>query len=376
MLKTQWRETPDGKERHRVTTGIEWILGQHANFRFSLETERRQGQRWAEGGWGRDEDLVKKYFPELLELSKWSTCDEHGTPMHYMENSTYWFKEALDKLNDDKESAEQAYAHFRNTCLCGTLPDDNDSLDWCRFDKLRDCRDRVGEVIAWLSNRLPKLQAMFKDLIAKHGLFKERGKEKLPSPQQIWHMVEGDGYPRRKEWLEYPKADDWLSDVIKVCGLAVKDIVVVPENPTMYRSSKEPEKKSDSIHYHLTLVGPKGEMTLYFTMGSGHRMRLSGSTSDDREGPRPPNVRDVVHALLSDTESINACHDFEDWADEMGFDSDSRSAERTYNICLEQDKKLHRILGKQYAYFIGEENDSPVQNAAQHDPGGPAPSSK
>lgn len=46
-----------------------------------------------------------------------------------------------------------------------------------------------------------------------------------------------------------------------------------------------------------------------------------------------PDVADVMHSLISDSEAIDH-PDFESWASDLGYDSDSRAAERTYRACV------------------------------------------
>ena len=54
---------------------------------------------------------------------------------------------------------------------------------------------------------------------------------------------------------------------------------------------------------------------------------------DKRRIPKPPTIADVMYSLLLDdaTDYVN----FEDWADQIGYDTDSREAERTYKSCLD-----------------------------------------
>ena len=53
----------------------------------------------------------------------------------------------------------------------------------------------------------------------------------------------------------------------------------------------------------------------------------------------------VVWSLLNDARAIDyAC--FEDWADDYGYDSDSRKAEKIYNDCLAIGLKLRAGLGE------------------------------
>lgn len=55
-------------------------------------------------------------------------------------------------------------------------------------------------------------------------------------------------------------------------------------------------------------------------------------------------LRDVVWSCLMDGRAIdNAC--FEDWADECGYDKDSRKAEQIYRTCVEVGLRLRAAVG-------------------------------
>ena len=48
----------------------------------------------------------------------------------------------------------------------------------------------------------------------------------------------------------------------------------------------------------------------------------------------PPSVLDVLHCLLMDSDVLNYAT-FEEWANELGYDPDSRKAEGIYQECLQ-----------------------------------------
>lgn len=58
----------------------------------------------------------------------------------------------------------------------------------------------------------------------------------------------------------------------------------------------------------------------------------------------PPSLTDVLYCLVLDGGAIDS-PTFEDWAENYGFDVDSRNAERTYRACLETGLKLLAMLG-------------------------------
>jgi hypothetical protein len=69
-----------------------------------------------------------------------------------------------------------------------------------------------------------------------------------------------------------------------------------------------------------------------------------GGFRADKTKPIKPDTVDVLHSLTLDSSVLDA-GGFEDWADEFGYDTDSRSAEATYRACLELALKLRAALG-------------------------------
>lgn len=57
-----------------------------------------------------------------------------------------------------------------------------------------------------------------------------------------------------------------------------------------------------------------------------------------------PKIEDVLYGLITDSEVIDY-DSFESWADNMGFDPDSRKDEKIYQACLEIGLKLRNRLG-------------------------------
>lgn len=103
----------------------------------------------------------------------------------------------------------------------------------------------------------------------------------------------------------------------------------VDTNPNMQDS------KNRMNHYKVTLFaridGKRKQFTTYFSMGLG----LS----------HEPDAASVLDCIASDSSGIDG-QSFEQWADDYGYDTDSRSAERTYNACISQASKLKKFLGE------------------------------
>jgi len=62
---------------------------------------------------------------------------------------------------------------------------------------------------------------------------------------------------------------------------------------------------------------------------------------EDSAEDRPDAILDC---LVSDAWSVLNSRGFEDWANELGYDPDSRKAERTYNACRETAEWLDTFL--------------------------------
>ena len=97
-----------------------------------------------------------------------------------------------------------------------------------------------------------------------------------------------------------------------------------------------PEWK-DADHWECVLDSDYGTMTIYFSKGYGHH-------------GEEPHLEEILDCMASDGSSIENVASFEEWANELGYDTDSRKAERIYNLCVKQSEELKTIMGHD-AYF-------------------------
>ena len=106
------------------------------------------------------------------------------------------------------------------------------------------------------------------------------------------------------------------------------DVEWVSENPNMG------DMPRGSNHFEVTLTRDNDqEMACYFSMGPALC--------------REPEAVEVLDCLISDSRGV-LNEGFEDWADNYGYDSDSRKAEKTYLVCREQAEKLEVFLGDDF----------------------------
>jgi|HubBroStandDraft_1064217.scaffolds.fasta_scaffold708938_1 hypothetical protein len=58
-----------------------------------------------------------------------------------------------------------------------------------------------------------------------------------------------------------------------------------------------------------------------------------------------PDIRDVVDAVAAEAAVVDEARRYELWADQMGFDRDSRQGERAYRAARRQARLLRGLLG-------------------------------
>lgn len=89
-------------------------------------------------------------------------------------------------------------------------------------------------------------------------------------------------------------------------------------------------------HYKVVLRHNGHQMTLAYSKGYGHK-------------GAPPTAAEVLECLASDAAGVLNSNGFEDWAADLGYDTDSRKAERIYKTCAKQAANLRRLLGDELA---------------------------
>ena len=154
-----------------------------------------------------------------------------------------------------------------------------------------------------------------------------------------------------------------LSSLIKQSGLTIECSKGAPKNPQM-----------PDTHVGWTCKifysgkgwanGPSMDVPFYQSeYAYGTKPRYFDYPYQEREWERKnkrpaPTLEDVLSCLVMDASGYENSRNFEDWASDYGFDTDSRTAERTYQTVAEQSKALRHLLGhKRYAEYMNAEND-------------------
>lgn len=95
------------------------------------------------------------------------------------------------------------------------------------------------------------------------------------------------------------------------------------------------ENFKNSDGWTCTIEYNGNEMTVPFYKGSGHY-------------GAEPELEEVLNCLFQDAYSVINARDFEDWANEFGYDTDSRQAENTYNECIKIANQLNELFGSEF----------------------------
>jgi len=106
------------------------------------------------------------------------------------------------------------------------------------------------------------------------------------------------------------------------------------------------EKPWEYNAWTVTLSRPEGRpITTTYKMGTG--LKTKPFTRGGLTKPLAPTVRDVLQSLQSDASDIHAGCTFEEWADSLGYDSDSRRALAVYLACQEIHGQLRKLFGRE-----------------------------
>jgi len=111
---------------------------------------------------------------------------------------------------------------------------------------------------------------------------------------------------------------------------------------SVYGDAPEREDMSTMDPWGVTLRFGDRVLAVPFYTGEGLRERMADG----------PSAADVLDCLASDASSVLNARGFEDWAGDLGFDPDSRKAERTYREIEAQTELLRGFLGDAFDAYL------------------------
>lgn len=192
---------------------------------------------------------------------------------------------------------------------------------------------------------------------------------------QTWNVIDSNGNCID----EVPYDVDCDADYVKRSlidhdgydpGIGVYASGVIPDDlQPEYSARFEPQADLPAklnecrVKWSITLTRNGATMVVPYSTGIGHlkgyrQGERSANYGDSvrtacRTGHSPrmakfrvaavePKLADVLHCLLVASDVLDYSR-FEDWAAEFGYDSDSRTAERTYQQCLQQSLQFRQL---------------------------------
>lgn len=96
------------------------------------------------------------------------------------------------------------------------------------------------------------------------------------------------------------------------------------------------ERDGDRWQHHLWSIRLRNdangrEMRTKFRQGMAHK--------------QAPTLDEVMEALVTDARTVQDASTFEEWANDLGYDEDSRKAERIFKACRKVERDLRAFLG-------------------------------
>lgn len=121
--------------------------------------------------------------------------------------------------------------------------------------------------------------------------------------------------------------------------------------------------KHPQLHWRITLKRGHATLTTPYFEGCGHvakseneknltpyeirRICETGKLPPMWPRRQPaPKLADVLYCLVLDSDVLEHAN-FESWASDFGYDTDSREAEKNYRACIENSLQLRALIGDQ-----------------------------
>lgn len=122
-----------------------------------------------------------------------------------------------------------------------------------------------------------------------------------------------------------------------------------------FSQSRNKDEKHLSLNWKVTLLrNGKEVLTTDYSQGIGHApsykisdkyMAMKAQAFEAETGIIDPDIKDVLYSLILDSNVLNY-PEFEEWASDCGYETDSRKAESIYRDCLKNALKMRGSLGE------------------------------
>lgn len=108
-----------------------------------------------------------------------------------------------------------------------------------------------------------------------------------------------------------------------------------------YDSTDHDQWSKDATHWQIIVRWKQPREMPYGAKIKSHALEYSMGSAHKGN----PVIADVLNCLHLDASCAINSGSFEDWADDLGYDSDSRKAEKVYRSCLATADALLELFG-------------------------------
>jgi hypothetical protein len=130
-----------------------------------------------------------------------------------------------------------------------------------------------------------------------------------------------------------------MAEFLALAGITMK-AVRAPGNPNMADQGPLEDAARDGMsHWRCTFKRPDEDTHIH-----GHQAQLATYYSMGPAHTKPPEAGDVLDCLASEACSVENAS-FDDWAGDMGYNTDSRRAFKIYDACRKSARELKAFLG-------------------------------
>ena len=287
--------------------GVEYLQGnKESYFTFTAWFEDRDKNGYRSEYGGACTDIIGEALPQFKKyLPLHGAGYPSGAPMHAVDNALYWVAGCFTGGLGEKYHG-------------GGSPDklDGKSPEECKrifMEHLRITEQEYNEIF---------------DLLAKSYMAHQSPKETL----ERW-INANLANKWRKEAAE---AEEFIRNLPGDCPepeteeekiLKEKKITCKIESTDINKNCPD---WNDAHHYRAIFRRGSKSMTVYYSQGFGIT-----------EEPKP---KDILKSILQDMETINGSPSFAEWCRDLGYEEDSRKAERTYRLIHEQKAKYNNLI--------------------------------
>jgi hypothetical protein len=145
---------------------------------------------------------------------------------------------------------------------------------------------------------------------------------------------------------EYDEIRRQMREVMK--GRKVKTRVSRSSYSTEYPFISGGKSPWPHFSYQVSFASPTGKLSTPYRMGASREEQRTWDKMAGEYVARParaPIAEEVLGTLCADASEAHN-HSFEDWASNLGYDTDSRRAERIYLQCCASFHDLAHMLGE------------------------------